>query len=472
MACDNMRSIDSMNFSHLIDREEAVSGLAITDSHVRLAYYKKTKGTKGESLALIAEPFPPGTLKEGAVADSQALSRAISKALVRAEGAVSYCIVSLPPERIYSKILSFPQALPLERLDEAVRLALNFQLPFASETVYLDYERLPAKESTEVFLAACPREIVDGYLAVFKAVGVKAVAMESHLMSVGRTQKDKECLLVAVPSEQSVAIAVFDTGYVRFSRTVPASRIPTPAALAEELRKVHDFCVTEWNISLQEKKWGDLTAGIPQTQDAEWLSSIGALARGRLDREKDALVSLLPVGTEQAYAYQKAMVFSVFLQNAIIGVALFFTVAYVAAFFVMLSVKQRFTQEFASISLSPASAQVLAQEKQALQFNALLQTTGGLVRQSPQWSSFVTLIKSSVGEGIVISNMTIGAPSDAVQLSGVASSRAQLSAFKKTLEGMPAITEIALPLTNLTLKTNIPFSVSFKLRDPASVLPR
>lgn len=454
-----------MNFSHLTDREEAVSGLAITDSHVRLAYYKKEKNEKEDVLALVLEPLLPGTLKEGIVANPRALSQALSKILARS-GSVSYCVVSLPPERVYSKIISFPQALPLERLDEAVRLALGFQLPFSTETVYLDYEQLPTKESTEVFLAACSREIVEGYLAVFKTVGVKVVAVESHLMSIGRTQKDKGVLTVAVPSEQSVAIAVFDAGYVRFSRTVPKFRIGTPKALAEEMRKVHDFCVTEWNISLQEKKWGDLAA------EPEWLSSIGALARGRLDREKDALVSLLPVGTEQAYAYQKAMAFSAFLQNAIVGVALFFVIAYVATFFVMLSIKQRFTQEFSSVSLSPASAQVLAQEKQALQFNALLQTTGELVRQSPEWSPFIALIKEAVGEGIVISSTIIGSPSDAIRLSGIAKSRAQLTAFKRALEEVPAITEIVLPLTNLELKANIPFSVSFRLRDPASVLPQ
>lgn len=455
-----------MNFLHLIDREQATSGLAITDSHVRLTYYKKAPDKKGEVLTLIEESLPQGTLAEGRVANPRALSSAISKALARAGGAISYCIVSLPPESMYSKILSFPQTLPPERLDEAVRLALNFQLPFSLETVYLDYERLPTKESTEVFLAACPKEVVDEYLTVFKSVGIKAVAVESHLMSIGRTQKDKGCILVAIPSEQSTAIAVFDAGYVRFSRTVPKSRLSTPNALAEEMRKVHDFCVTEWHITLEERRFEDLA------EHAEWLSSIGALTRGRMKREEDALVSLLPVGTEQAYAYQEAMAFSAFLQNAIVGIALFFIIAFGAVFFVMLSIKQRFTQEFASVSLSPASAQVLAQEQQALQFNALLQTTGELVRQSPQWSSFITLIKGAVGEGIVISNMTLGAPTEAIQLSGIAKSRAQLVAFKKTLEGVPTITEIVLPLTNLELKENIPFSVSFKLKTPASVLPQ
>lgn len=456
-----------MNFLHLIDREEAVSGLAITDSHLRLAYYKRTKdkNKKGDELALIEEPLPPETLKGGAVANPRELSQSILKVLAKTGGVVSYCVVSLPPERVYSKILSFPQALPLERLDEAVRLALNFQLPFKAETVYLDYEHLPVKESAEVFFAACPKEVIDGYLAVFKSTGVKAVAVESHLMSIGRTQKDNGCLLVAIPSEQSVSIVVFDAGYVRFSRTVPKSSVSTQKTLAEEMRKVHDFCVTEWDISPQEKKWEDLA------ENAEWLSSTGALVRGRMERDKDALVSLLPVGTEQAYAYQKAMAFSAFLQNAIVGISLFFITAYVAVFFVMLSVRQRFTQEFASVSISPASAQVLAQEKQALQFNALLQTTGELVRQSPQWSSFISLIKEAVGDGIVISSMTIGAPADAVQMSGIASSRAQLTAFKKSLEGVSAITEVSLPLTNLEVKENIPFSVSFKLSDSASVLP-
>jgi len=455
-----------MNFSHLINREEAVSGLAITDSHVRLAYYKKSKGKKEEVLTLVEEALQSGTIIEGAVANPSALSRALSKALGKTEGAVSYCIVSLPEERVYTKILSFPQALPPDRLDEAVHLALNFQLPYAAETAYVDYERLPTEEKTEVFLAACPRGVIEEYLALFKTVGVKAVAVESHTMSIARAEKEKGCLLVAIPSEESATIAVFDAGYVRFSRTLPASSIETREALTEEIRKVHDFCITEWKISPEEKKWNDLD------EKPDWLSSIGALERGRLDREKDDMVSLLPIGTELAYAYQKAMAFSAFLQNTIVGIAVFFVIAYIVTFFIMISIKSRLTQDLTTISLSPASAQILAQENQAIQFNTLLQTTGELVHQSPEWSSFVSLIKGAVGDGIVISSMTIGAPTDAIQLSGIAGNRLQLTAFRKSLEGVSETTEVVLPLTNLDLKENIPFSVSFKLKDPGSVLPQ
>lgn len=454
-----------MNFSHLINREEAVSGLAITDSHVRLAYYKKNKGKKEEILTLVEEALPASTITNGVVANPGALARALSKVLARAEGTVSYCIVSLPEERVYTKILSFPQALPSDRLDEAVHLALNFQLPYAVEIAYVDYESLPTEEITEVFLAACPRGVIEEYLTLFKTVGVKAVAVESHTMSIARALKEKGCLLVAIPSEQSATIAVLDAGYVRFSRTLPASSIETREALTEEIRKVRDFCMTEWNIRPEEKKWNELA------EKPDWLSSLGALERGRLDREKDDMVSLLPIGTELAYSYQKAMAFSAFLQNTIVGIAVFFVVAYIVVFFIMDSIKQRLTQDLTTISLSPASAQILAQENQALQFNVLLQTTGELARQSPQWSSFVSLIKGAVGDGIVISSMTIGAPTDAIQLSGIAGNRVQLTAFRKALEGVSAITEVALPLTNLDLKENIPFSVSFKLKDPGSVLP-
>ena len=52
-------------------------------------------------------------------------------------------------------------------------------------------------------------------------------------------------------------------------------------------------------------------------------------------------------------------------------------------------------------------------------------------------------------------------------ITGVSKDRETLNLFKKSLQESPYITGVELPINNLEQKENIPFSISFHLKDPS-----
>ena len=54
-------------------------------------------------------------------------------------------------------------------------------------------------------------------------------------------------------------------------------------------------------------------------------------------------------------------------------------------------------------------------------------------------------------------------------LTGISTDMETLNQFKKSLQSSTYLASIELPITNLEQKTDIPFSISFKLKDPNSL---
>lgn len=224
-------------------------------------------------------------------------------------------------------------------------------------------------------------------------------------------------------------------------------------------------------IAQESLQWSDDHARQATTPERghEWLPALGALKRGQMAREKDTIISLLPVGTEEAYQFQKATAFSDFARNLAIGVALFFVLAYAGTFVFMLSLKTHYAETLSTLAVSPASSEVVAQEARAREFNALVHTTAALAAESPLWSAFLESLRSSVTDGITLSNLTIGEPTQPIAIAGKARTRADLNTLRDALHARADLSEIELPLTNLELRADIPFTLSFKLADPAIV---
>jgi len=459
-----------MNLMRVITREETIGGLEISDTHVRLAYFTKQTKKEPRRMAVVEEKVPAGAVQDGRVKNPAALKEALTQALGRASGA--YCIVSIPPRHVYTKILSFPEHVTGSRLDEAVQLALGFQLPLDRQKSYVDYEFLKDGKRHEVFLAACERAIIDEYLGVLEAAGIKAVAVETHPVSIARAAAQSgQPILVSLPYEDYRAVTIIEKGIVRFVRTLPKDRFSADADLAEEIRKIKDFYATEYGAMPEEKKIEDLSIGeehkalvVPGPIP---LAAIGALLRGQIPGGQDTMVSLLPLGTESAYEYQKAVAFGDFLRNTTIAVALFFVFAYGATAAFVLSLSHKEAARSLSLAAAPVSGNAAQEEKDARELNDLVGVISGVFAQSPLWSGTIDALKSATPEGIAITGISVTKPEDKISLSGFAKTRAGLNAYKKTIQDLRIFTAVELPLTNLDLKENIPFTMSFALAEPS-----
>jgi Tfp pilus assembly protein PilN len=82
------------------------------------------------------------------------------------------------------------------------------------------------------------------------------------------------------------------------------------------------------------------------------------------------------------------------------------------------------------------------------------------------WEVLLDDINSRVVDGTLISNFSVSSINEPISITGTARDRNTLNQFKKSLQASTYLTAVELPITNLELKGDIPFSISFRVKDP------
>lgn len=470
-----------MNFIKIFTREESIAGLEISETHLKLAFLTLETSHKKEQptlriKALTEEPLPGGTIQDGEVLDREALTASLIK-LLNKSPSVKYFIVSIPGNKLYQKIFPFPQTILEERLVDAMKLVTTFQLPYAEDTAYVDWEKLSNDLHNEVFLATAPKTVVEGFLSALDRAGVKTVALESHTMSLARVvEHEDQPILVCNTGKTDITFSVVKNGIPRFERIIPTSLLGEKS-MSMEMEKIKKFYEVEWrevitrvielphvslfhSLALELKRFGG------ENNTTAWAIALGAAMRGLLPRAEDTIVSILPVGTEKAYEYQKAVAFSKFITNTTIGLALFWTAIFFSSWILLSAIQQYSNKELSSLSSLPSSAENLALEDRAHEFNALARRANSIIATFPAWSMVVEDVKAHSVKGITITNVSFATPDSLFSLTGIAATRADINIFKKSMETSKLFTEMTIPLTNLEQRANISFSATFRMIDP------
>lgn len=479
-----------MNILNLLTRKKNVVGIEISDSLIRIAFFrapKKLVGKKNklgkatmreDELILIEEPIPSNIIADGVVIDRDLLAKTLEILREKIKIDTNYAIVSIPDNKIYSRVFSFPKNIGDARLPEAMRLAISLQLPIKTENAYLDWERVLYTQGTnEILLSTIDRTIAQGYVEALDRAGWKMVALESHLASIARAIKlpSNQTTLLTEKFPDGTTVFAVKNGSLRFARTLPLSSVPEDRVI-REVKNIKNFldsdskapvieqALMEAHIRDDYAEHSALTA-----PKAKWLIPLGALIRGQIHEGHDNLISLLPVGTEEAYAYQRASIFVTLLRNVTIGVSIFFIVAYFGAYLFVLFLSQNATQAISTISSYSVPTELTEKEVIITRTNGITHAGELILNGTPIWSSVVEEVLSKVTDNIIISRFATGSIDDNMSIIGVSGNRDSINRFKKSLQSSPMFTDIELPLTNLEQKANIPFSVSFRLKDPSAL---
>jgi Tfp pilus assembly PilM family ATPase len=464
-----------MNLVSLFTKKERIAGLEISDAYLRIALLtiKEKEGIKkAEVVFLKEEPLTQGIVVDGIIQNKNLFSSTLKKLLKGLPTKLKFGIISLPPNKVYSHTFTFPKSVEGRRLEETIKLAVDFQLPMKPTDVYLDWEKVEPAEESKIFLAAAPKAVVDDYLAAADSVGFGIIAVEFHPISFGRVidLPKNESAIVTSRYESGVVISVIRDWNPEFSRYLPKEYLAGDS-ITEEVRKVKDFYESKDGkigkvIDLSESKAaGKLGHDAKlQPESGKWLVSVGAALRGLLPRADDNLVSMMPVGTEEAYEYHKAIVFAKLLSDFTIGLSIVFSATFIGTWLFMLSMQQNLitlSGDYGTNMVLPADTVSL--ENRAASFNSLMAAAGEIIGGSPRWSVVFEEIRAKLVPGISINTADFNLSS--LFISGTAKNRNQLNSFKQSLESSPLFAGVTLPLTNLNQKENIPFSMSLSLKD-------
>lgn len=466
-----------MDLVRLFMRDEPIAGLSITDKHLRLVLLSRetdpaTKKTGVVVKAVSEEPLIFGTIANGEIKNEDQLRTALQNLLIKTPAKITYAILALPQELIYSRIFSFPKTITGEKLEETMRVTVGFNLPNSTADIYLDWEKSDA-EKNEILLQSIPQKAAESYISILQSAGLRVVAVESQASSMARVieMTTPRPILLVKQGEAGASFIILKDRIVRFTNFIPKKF--TAEELSLEIKKISDFYESEDEavveaISAENIKIAPKFAAHPdmKEQSYRWLAATGAALRGLLPRGEDKLISLMPVGTEKAYEAQKGIVFTKFVSDIAIGISLSFVIAFAGALGFVNFIGSNLSRQLSELASLPLPKDAIALEDKAQRFNNLTAAISEIYRSSPRWSKLIAELRQRAPAGITITGVAIQSAANPFTINGIGRTREQINTFRRILEESPVFTEVKLPITNLQLRTDIPFSMTLRLENP------
>ena len=465
-----------MNIFNLLTKKKSIVGVEISDDAIRLTYFNSKKNINNKKLFLVEELIPENIITEGIIIDKKKFAKILKDIWITNKLKSSYAIVSIPEDKIYSHIYPFPKTDNEKQLKEAIKLAMDFELPIKKEIAYVGSENAgDSNVINEILISAIQKNIADDYIEVMNSVGIKILALESHLFSIARSIKSKfgQALLIYKTNLNGSTIFILKDRSLRFSRTISKKFIKDASFFVNEINHIKTWFESEKNISTLVLPLSEINArddyskyleqnGISKENESKWLIALGATIRGEITEGKDNQISLLPIGTNEAYVYQKITTFIIIMRNIIIGVSIFFFLTFLVAYFFILSISPTNT----NISTNLAPAEIPQKEIQIQNINSIISTSKEIISNTPNWSILINDLINRTINGISISSLSVTSITDKIYMVGVAINRDTLNQYKKSLQESSYLINVELPINNLGQKENIPFTISFNLKDP------
>lgn len=478
-----------MNIFNLLIKKRHVAGVEISDSFIHISYFRpRTKKNKenlpSNELVLIEEPIPLNVITNGIILDKVLFEKILKNIWIKEKLHKYYAVVSIPEDKIYSQIFSFPKTVLDEtQIKDAVDLAIDFQLPFKRDDVYIGWKNInnPSHSTSKILISMIPKIIADDYIQILDKVGINLLALESHIASIIRSIKvsPEKITLIIKNNESSSTIFTIKDNNLQFSRTIPSIFLNKEKSLKDEVVNIKNSLESESENTINEipfeestikdeyAKYPEITATVKK--QSKWLISIGATIRGEIPQGQDNLISLLPVGTVEAYEYQKIKIFITLIRNIVIGISVFFLFAFCASYLFIFSISQNVNNASKIIFMNTVSPDMKDNELLIKKVNDLTLISESALSKTPNWSILIDEINSRTINGIIISNFRAPSINDTITLVGISKDRDTLNLFKKSLQDSTYLTGVELPITNLEKRLDIPFSITFQIKDPNMV---
>jgi len=193
-------------FSWLSRRKELV-GLDIGTSSVKAVQLQRSR-KKYRLVALGIAPLHPDTMVDGLIMDADAVTNAIRQIFEENKIGLKDVTVSVSGHSVIVKRIRVPQMKP-DELREGIAWEAEQHIPYSIEDVNLDFQILGSgdngKGEMDVLLVAVKKDIVNQYLAVISAAGLRAAvvdvdafAMENAFEMSEQVRRDEVVALVNI----------------------------------------------------------------------------------------------------------------------------------------------------------------------------------------------------------------------------------------------------------------------------------
>lgn len=195
-------------------------GLDISDQSIKFAKIVAVKN--GIKIGKCGErKIPAGVIESGKIKDQKKLEQ-ILLSLKKEEGMKSVR-VSLPEEQVYLFRLLLGKA-GLQSVREGIELALEEHVPIPAQDTIFDYELLNKnEENLELQVAVIPKNVIEGYLSVFKNSMIQVQSCELEAQAISRAvikKGDLDTYMIVDFGQTRTGIFIISRGVTVFTSTL------------------------------------------------------------------------------------------------------------------------------------------------------------------------------------------------------------------------------------------------------------
>ena len=218
-------------------------GIDISDKSIKVA--EVSEGPVPRLRAVGWGALPAESVQRGVIKDADMVLGQLKEALLRSSPVPvsgKRVVASISEIQSFVSMVEVPN-MSRREMDEAVQWAVQQNIPFDLERVYLDWQPLTTADSgkVRVLVGAAQREVVDPLLYVLDSLGLTPVALELEAQSIVRSllplsAGDIQGVLIVDLGAVSTNVIFFDQGSMRFTTSVPEGGDQLTAQLAASLQ--------------------------------------------------------------------------------------------------------------------------------------------------------------------------------------------------------------------------------------------
>lgn len=160
--------------------------------------------------------------------------------------------------------------------------------------------------------------------------------------------------------------------------------------------------------------------------------------------------------------YLNRMIYIQFIKNTFISIVFVFCISGIT----LLGGQSVLQEYFSEVSngLTLAGGINAEQNKKIRDINSLIRNVEAVQEVHNLWSQKIVELSNIVPDKVTFSNMILNKETQGINISGVAKDRESLLEFKDNINNLDFIKNIEIPLSQLTEKEDIKFSISIEMK--------
>jgi Tfp pilus assembly protein, ATPase PilM len=200
-------------------------------------------------------PLESGLVKAGVILDEDAVAGKVRELWHKEKIGGRRVIAGISGINCLYRLITLPE-LPKELLSEAVKREAGRALGVPLEQVHLSWQTLPSLASgTLIYLAASPRNAVDGLISMLRKAGLDPYLMDLKPLALARTTTEPKAIIIDV-QPASFDIVVMTEGISQVIRSVPLSQEGSIEGRMSFIREELNRAITFYDSSHMDKPIG------------------------------------------------------------------------------------------------------------------------------------------------------------------------------------------------------------------------